>query len=208
MIGLDPPTLVACMPDCTPARALIWAPCLDAAMLLYEINSPARAADYLAQVGHESLGLLFVKELWGPQQVPAQQTYERDFTQPWGPQLVRGDRNFKAYGLGNVQQGDGYCFRGRGPIQITGRANYAQARDDLRKVLPAATVPDFEVDPVSLEQAQWGAFSAGNFWNRHGLNKLSDANDFTEITRLINGGQNGTADRLARRVRARKALGL
>lgn len=208
MIGLDAPTLMACMPDCVQARAIIWAPCLDASMALYEINSPERAADFLAQIGHESLGLLFVKELWGPAQVPEQQTYERDFSQPWGPQLKRGDRNFKAYGLGNAMQGDGFRFRGRGPIQITGRGNYARARDELRKVLPPAEVPDFEVDPAALEKPKWGAYAAGNFWHRKDLNALSDGDDFVEITRRINGGQNGMADRLVRRARARRALGL
>lgn len=209
MIGLDASTLAAAMLGCPLTRAQVWAPHLDAAMLTFEINSPQRAADFIAQVGHESLGLLYAAELWGPAQVPAQVTYERDFSQPWGPTLKRGDRNYKAYRLGNSERGDGRRFAGHGPIQVTGRANHAQARDDLRTIL-GPLVPDFEFEPLALTQPRWGSMAAGNFWRRNGLNVLADQGKFLDQSVRINGANppNGWLDRQTRRNRARIALGL
>lgn len=205
---IDAATLASAMLNCTMARAQAWAPYIQEAADLFELDSATRLADFIAQIGHESNGLLWVKELWGPEQVPAQATYERDFSKPWGPNLRRGDRNYKAFGLGNAHEGDGFRFRGRGPIQITGRGNYRQVRDTLRAMLGAGAVPDFEVDPAALEAPRWGALSAGNFWRTRHLNDYADRQDFVGETERINGGQNGMADRIARRNRARRALGL
>ena len=205
MIGLDAPTLALAMTGCPLKRAAVWAPHLDWAMGLADINSPERAADFIAQIGHESLGLLYANELWGP--TAAQLTYERDFSQPWGPQLRRGDRNFKAYTLGNREAGDGRRFAGHGPIQTTGRTNHALVRDEAR-ALGIPDVPDFELEPQRLGEEKWGALSAALFWKRKGLNAYADRGDFVTETTIINGGQNGMDDRIARRIRARSALGL
>lgn len=75
MIGLDAATLATAMAGCPMQRAQIWASFLDEAMHLADINSPTRAADFIAQIGHESLGLLYANEIWGPTE--AQKTYER-----------------------------------------------------------------------------------------------------------------------------------
>lgn len=207
MIDLTPELLHLAMVGCTSARSAIWAQPLEDAMALFDISTPTRAADFIAQVGHESLGLQFTSEIWGPDQVPEQRTYERDFNQPWGPALVRGDRNFKAYGLGNVNVGDGHAFAGHGPIQITGRRNHAQARDALRE-FTGAPVPDFEADPKALTIPKWGALAAGHFWHANNLNALADSCDFVTQTRRINGGTNGLDDRRARRDQARMAFGV
>lgn len=207
MIELSPELLHLAMVGCTSARAAIWAAPLEYAMQVFEIDTPERAADFLAQVGHESLGLQFTAEIWGPDQVPAQRTYERDFTAAWGDTLVRGDRNFKAYGLGNCNSGDGRIFAGHGPIQITGRRNHAQARDDLRELL-GGEVPDFEADPKALTQPKWGALAAGNFWRTRLLNDYADRGDFEGQTKRINGGLMGFDDRKERREQARMAFGL
>lgn len=207
MIELPPELLHMAMMGCTSARAAIWAQPLEDAMALFDISTPVRAADFIAQVGHESLGLQFTSEIWGPDQVPAQRTYERDFAQPWGDALVRGDRNFKAFTLGNLNVGDGRAFAGHGPIQITGRRNHAKARDALQE-LTGAPVPDFEADPKALTLPKWGALAAGQFWHANNLNALADSGDFVTQTRRINGGTNGLADRQARRDQARVALGL
>lgn len=204
MIGLDAATLAAAMAGCSMDRALVWAPCFEEAMALAEINSPIRAADWIAQTGHESLGLFYGNEVWGP--TDAQKTYERDFSQPWGPTLKRGDRNFKAWNLGNDQAGDGRRFAGHGPIQITGKANHIRTRDDLRKLM-GDVVPDFEFRPEELAKPRWGALGSAMFWKRNNLNAYADKGDFVGQTERINGGRNGWDDRLARRVRARKALG-
>lgn len=167
-------------------RAQTWSPYLAEAMAMYAIDTPERAAAFLAQIGHESGGLRFVVELWGP--TPAQARYEG-----------RAD-------LGNVRPGDGFRFRGRGLIQTTGRANYARVRDRLAEKLPDLDVPDFESDPDELAQCRWAALSAADYWDMKGLNELADTGDFEHITRRINGGLNGQADRLAKWERAKEVL--
>jgi putative chitinase len=169
---------------CTAATAAAVAEPLSAACAFYGIDTPKRLAAFLAQIGHESGSFRFVREIWGPTDV--QRRYEG-----------RED-------LGNTQPGDGERFKGRGFIQITGRFNYAKTRDRLRKRFP--DVPDFEQEPERLEELQWACLSACDYWDSRGLNALADADDFERITRKINGGLNGQADRLARWERAKTAL--
>lgn len=170
---------------CTPARAAAWlAPFLMACALFDIAATPGRLAAFFAQVGHETGGLAWAREVWGPTQ--AQKGYEG-----------RAD-------LGNVEQGDGFRYRGRGAFQITGRANYAAARDGLRKFLK--DVPDFEAQPELLELPRWAALSAGLYWHTRGLDVYADRGDFERITRKINGGLNGYAERCALYDAAQKAF--
>jgi putative chitinase len=160
-------------------RAQTWADPLSAAMALYAIDSPARQAAFVAQVGHESGRLVYVRELWGP--TPSQEGYEG-----------RAD-------LGNTVKGDGFKFRGRGLIQVTGRTNYQRCGDGLGL--------DLLNHPELLEQPSNAALSAAWFWNVHGLNAYADTGDFNTITRRINGGTNGLQDRLALWALAKSAFG-
>ena len=91
--------------------------------------------------------------------------------------------------LGNVQPGDGVRFRGRGLIQVTGRTNYAACGKALGL--------DLLAQPALLEQTVNACRSAGWFWQSRGLNALADAGDQVAVTRRINGGTNGLAERLA-----------
>jgi putative chitinase len=150
-------------------RATEFLPHIEGAAPDFEINTPERMAAFLAQVGHESGGLHWLTELWGP--TATQTRYEG-----------RAD-------LGNTQEGDGFKYRGRGLIQLTGRANYQKASDAL--------ATDFIGDPDQLAQPEYAVRSAMWFWQSHGLNELADAGDFDRITRIINGGTNGAAERLA-----------
>jgi putative chitinase len=107
-------------------------------------------------------------------------------TEIWNPAQVEAQGRYEGRAdLGNTQPGDGFKFRGHGLIQVTGRANHAAARDRLR-VKFGTVVPE------------WAALSAGDYWDRHGLNELADDSNFMRITRKINGGTNGYADRLTR----------
>lgn len=155
------------------ARASAWQPSLSRACTLFSINSPKRLAAFLAQIGHESGRLVYVREIWGP--TAAQKRYEG-----------RAD-------LGNTKPGDGKRYMGRGLIQTTGRTNYRATRDGLRQFL--GTVPDFEAVPEALEQPDMAAMSAAWYWHSRNLNALADAGDFRAITLKINGGLNGYADR-------------
>ncbi len=175
----------------TPARAARWHAPIAHACTFFEITMPVRLAAFLAQIGHESGRLVYTRELWGP--TPAQQRYE-------------GRRD-----LGNVRAGDGRRYCGRGLIQTTGRANYAATRDGLRARLGFDAVPDFEAHPELLEDAQWAALSAAWYWDSRALSELADLDSdsaFVAITRRINGGTNGLADRRALWAAGRAALGL
>ncbi|MGV8899998.1 MAG: glycoside hydrolase family 19 protein [Burkholderiaceae bacterium] len=138
---------------------------LNAAMMEFNISTTARQASFLAQVGHESGQLRYVREL------ASGAAYE-------------GRKD-----LGNTEPGDGVRFKGRGLIQITGRANY--------KACGNALGIDLIAHPELLESPVLACRSAAWFWRSHGLNELADAGDQTRVTRRINGGTNGLADRLA-----------
>lgn len=153
---------------------------LNAAMAAYGINTPARQAAFIAQIAHESGQLHYTRELWGP--TAAQRGYEG------------------RAGLGNTQSGDGSRFKGRGLIQITGRANYAACGAALG--LPLLEKPEL------LEQPDGACKSAAWFWKTHGLNELADAGAFITITKRINGGTNGLADRQAFWARAKTVMGI
>lgn len=159
-------------------RAGVFALGLNRAMQAYRIDSPARMAAFLAQIGHESGQLRYVREIWGP--TPAQSRYE-------------GRKD-----LGNTQPGDGKRFMGRGLIQITGRENYRKAG--------AALGLSLLDKPELLEQPEWAATSAAWWWANHGLNELADAGEFEQITRRINGGLNGQRERLELWARAKEVL--
>src|SRR5450830_1366340 len=156
------------------ARAFVMLDYLNKTMDEFEINTPARQAAFLAQVGHESGQLRYVREL------ASGAAYEG-----------RAD-------LGNVIAGDGARFKGRGLLQVTGRANYAACGVALRLDLLAR--------PELLEQTIYACRSAGWFWQSRGLNALADTGDQERVTRRINGGLNGLADRLALYQKACKVL--
>ena len=157
---------------------------IEHAMAVFEINNSARQAAFLAQIGHESGGLKWIREIWGP--TPTQTRYES-----------RAD-------LGNTQPGDGRRYAGRGWIQLTGRDNYRRAYQRLRERFPDC--PDFEAEPERVATARWAALTAAEFWFNAGCNKLADEGRFERLTRVINGGLNGYADRLARWEDAKQAL--
>jgi len=172
---MTPETLLKIMPY-TASRAGTYAPLLTAAMVEFNIDTALRQAAFLAQVCHESGSLRYTLE------VADGRAYEG-----------KAD-------LGNTQPGDGPRYRGRGLIQITGRANYGAAGLALGQDLLAT--------PEMLEQPALAARSAGWFWKSRGLNAMADTDAFGSMTKKINGGYNGLDDRLVHWLRARKVLGL
>lgn len=176
MVTLD--QLKKIMPYAGP-RAAVFLVALNDAMAEFGINTPARQAAFLAQVAHESGSLRYVEE------IASGRAYEG-----------RGD-------LGNVNPGDGIKFKGRGLIQITGRANY--------RACSAALFRDTRLldHPEQLEGVVAACRSAAWFWQSRSLNTWADAGDdaaFRKITRTINGGFNGLADRIAYYERAKEVL--
>jgi predicted chitinase len=144
---------------------------LNAAMAAHDIDTLLRAAAFVAQLAHESGEFQFMEEIWGP--TAAQRRYEPP------SELARK--------IGNTKTGDGKRFKGRGPIQITGRSNYT----NYGKLL-GINLAD---EPERAATPEVGFATAGLFWQRNGLNELADAGDFKGITKRINGGQNGEKSR-------------
>src|SRR4051794_4241420 len=149
---------------------------LNAAMKEFEINTPKRQAAFLAQLAHESGELKYMEE------------------------IASGEAYEGRKSLGNTQPGDGKRYKGRGPIQLTGRANYRRAGEALKL--------DLEAKPEEVAKPEIGCRVAGWFWKTHGLNELADAGDFKQITKRINGGFNGLAAREKYHELAKKALGV
>lgn len=178
------PEILARCTGATIEHAALYAAPLSAGMAFYGIDTPKRQAAFLAQLGHESEGLRFAIEIWGPTE--AQSGYEG-----------RVD-------LGNVNPGDGSKYRGHGLIQTTGRTNHRLATQRLRARFD--DVPDFEASPKLLAEPQWAALSACDYWDMKSLNALADLGDFKTITRRINGGLNGYADRERRWKTAKEVL--
>jgi predicted chitinase len=168
--------LYAVMPHCPELKLDAHLPFLNDAMDRYEIDTPKRQAAFIAQLAHESGELRYWEE------------------------IASGDAYEGRHDLGNYQPGDGRRFKGRGPIQITGRANYRAAGN--------AIGTDLEQHPERASHADVGFLIAGWYWQSRGLNKLADAGDLEGVTRKINGGLNGLAQRRAYYVRALEALGV
>ena len=186
-----PPELLQLALNIPLSRAVAWAEPMRLAAEYANLSTVNRLAGWLGQVGHETMRLRYTSELWGP---TAQQIrYE--------PVTELGKR------LGNIKPGDGKRFAGHGLIQTTGRFNHARVRDRLRKSL-GPSVPDFEEQPLLLCTPTWAALSAADYWVDRKLNPLADAGDIPLLTKRVNGGTNGLADRIAITVQARVACTL
>lgn len=161
------------MPLLSSAKRKLYLPFLNRTMEEYEINTLLRRAAFLAQLAHESGEFRFMEEIWGPTE--AQKRYE--------PPSRLAEK------LGNTERGDGKRYKGRGPIQITGRFNY----DRYGKLLGV----DLVSNPTLASTPQIAFSIAGLYWRNNGLNQLADNDDITTITKRINGGLNGLTERRA-----------
>lgn len=131
---------------------------------VYGVTTTLRMAHFLAQIAQESGQLKYVRE------------------------LASGEKYEGRKDLGNTVKGDGVKYKGRGLIQITGKANYR----DVSRTLGV----DFLAHPEKLEEPEYAVASAYWYWQSHGCNELADLNDSIKVTRRINGGTNGLDDRL------------
>lgn len=138
------------------------------------LDKPLRQAHFLAQVAHESGELRY------------------------GEEIASGAAYEGRVDLGNTQPGDGVRFKGRGLIQLTGRANYTKYGKARNRDFTTGDHPKLiATDPaLAVDVACW-------FWTQHGLNSLADTDNVTAVTQVINGGLNGLADRQAKLVRAK-----
>lgn len=152
------------MPNCPTVKRSDYLPFIQQAMAEFDISSYLRETAFLAQLAHESAELRYMEE------IASGAAYE-------------GRKD-----LGNTEPGDGKRFKGRGPIQLTGRANYIR--------YGALLGLDLVNNPTLAATKEVGFRIAGQFWQLNGLNELADQQKFKSITKRINGGYNGLDDRL------------
>lgn len=182
---------------------------LDEAMERFEINTPSRIAAFLAQTAHESGDFRLTEENLNYSWEALRRTWPRHFETDEvargyhrQPERIANRAYASRNGNGDEASGDGWRFRGRGLIQLTGRANYLA-------YAVAVAEPSVATEPDQVARPRHAALSAGWFWQSHGLNPLADAGDeasFNQISFRINGGWNGKEDRLQNWAEARAVL--
>ena len=162
------------MPNCPAQKRADYLPFIQQAMQEFDISSYLRETAFLAQLAHESAELRYMEE------IASGAAYEG-----------RAD-------LGNTQPGGGKRYKGRGPIQLTGRANYSKYGQLLGL--------DLVNNPTIAATREVGFRIAGQFWKLNGLNELADQQQFKTITKRINGGYNGLDDRIKYYERAKTVM--
>ena len=201
----------------------VFVPVLNTAMVRYQIVGTNRIAAFIAQVGHESGQLTRLVENLNYSADGLANTWPNRYAEPNGKggylKVLVKDRqrnkpnalglslagkpeqianNVYAGRMGNTAPGDGWKYRGRGLIQLTGKTNYRLCGEALDL--------DLIAQPELLEKPQHACMAAAWFWSSSGLNSLADKGDIETITRRVNGGLTGLADRQAIYARALKVL--
>lgn len=188
------------------ASAELWVSHVNTALGLCGCTTPEHVAQWIAQVGHESDSMKRLVESLNYTPEGLRNTWPARFNADTAQRLGRvGNRPADqeaiaeiAYGgrLGNVHNGDGHRFRGRGLVQVTGRANYRECGQYIGA--------DLEQEPSLLEMRSTAAASTAWYWRKHKL--IGYNGDVLRVTRAINGGTNGLADRQARYDKALSVL--
>lgn len=172
-----------------------WCRALNLLLPSYEINTANRVAAFLAQCIHESGGFVFLQEnlnyraeslvkVW-PRHFPnleIARQYQRN------PEKIANRAYANRMGNGDEKSGDGWRYRGRGLIQLTGKNNYQNFADSIETALEE--IPDY------LETFEGAVQSACWFWETNNLNSLADKGDILALTKRINGGTIGLQDRI------------
>lgn len=200
-----------------PTQAKLFAEPLNMTFDRFELNTPARRALFIGECSHESAGFAQLEELLSYRDAGrivrvfrrafdldldgAISSTELDFAATFVREPVKLANHVYAgrNGNGDEASGDGWRFRARGPLGLTGRANYAAAEADLRMGL--LNDPDLVASPLG------GCMAAGWFWQANRINTFADAGDTNGATRVINGrAMLGAVERVAMVDRALQAL--
>lgn len=202
---MDKEILKECLPAAKQVDIDKFAEPLEKAMEKFEINTTKRQSAFLAQIAHESASLSRVEENLNYSVTGLITIFPRYFRTAADaevyarkPQKIANRVYANRMGNGNEASGDGWRYRGKGPIQITGKDNH--------KVIGDALDYDFVAKPDDLLLPGAGAMSAAWFWKKNGLNELADAGNFEKITKRINGGLTGIEDRKQHWERIKKIL--
>ena len=188
----------------TPEMADKWLDALNATAERFEINTPERIAGFLSQLAHESAGFTATSEnlyyraealsrVW-PSRFPpgVAESYAMN------PEKIANKAYCDRMGNGDEASGDGWKYRGKGLIQLTGKDNYQRFSD--------ATGVDAVGNPELLAEPEMAALSAGWFWSTNGLNALADSKDVLAMTKRINGGTHGLDDRQAKYAKVTESM--
>ena len=171
----------------------VWADAINIICPGYGINTPLRLAAFLAQTGHESAYFTALSENLNYRASALTATWPKRFPADIAAQYARQPEKIanRAYanrmGNGPEESGDGWRYRGRGLIQLTGRANYDTFAKLTGRTLDG-TIIYLTTPAGALESACW-------YWRLHDLSALADSGDIVSITKRINGGTNGLEDR-------------
>ncbi len=184
----SPEKLAQCLARNTDPAALFDA--LSAVLPQYEINTVDRVAAFLAQCGHESADFTVLRENLNYSAKGLHATWptrfiSEDAAVPYNrnPEAIANKVYSSRLGNGDEASGDGWLYRGRGAIQLTGKANYETFATSLGRTL--------EETVAYTETLEGAVESAAFFWNRNNLNALADERNITAMTKKINGGTVG-----------------
>ena len=171
-----------------------WVDALNETFQRFGIITPAQQASFIGQCGHECGNFKVLEENLNYRAETLMKLWKSRFpTLEIANEYARNPKKIanKVYAsrMGNRDEssGDGFRFRGRGCIQLTGHANYFHAGKACRE--------DFVMKPDLVATPKYAAMTAGWFWNTHKLNQYADARDYVTMTKKINGGTIGLADR-------------
>ena len=188
-----------------------WHTALVEVMPKYGINTERRAAHFISQCAHESNNFRSLQEnlnysekalnaVFGRYFGPAPKRNAAEYAR--NPEMIANyvyQDEFRKYKMGNVNEGDGWLFRGRGLKQLTGRENYTRFGKTVD--LTAEEAADYVATPKgAVESACW-------FWDANKLNNIADTDDVVKMTKKINGGNIGLADRQKRYAKAMEVFG-
>ena len=182
----------------------IWVEAMNTILPKYDIVTPRRLAAFLAQTAHESAGFTAVRENLNYSAQGLMKTWPARFNQTAAAAYARQPEKIanKVYanrmGNGDEASGDGWRYRGRGLIQTTGKANYTKLAHHIKKTLQE-TIEYCETVEGAVESACF-------YWVSNNLNAIADTGDMTTLTRRINGGVIGLADRLDKYKKTLEAL--
>jgi putative chitinase len=167
---------------------------LEATLPAYNINTPIRTAHFLAQIAHESAGFRALSENLNYSAIALTKVFRKYFPTVEStagfariPEKIANKVYASRLGNGDEASGDGWKFRGRGLIQITGKNNY--------KLFSQATNQDFLASPDGVATPEYALSSACWFWKRKNINKYADQDDVHMVTKAVNGGFNGLPSR-------------
>ena len=175
-----------------------WVMALEASLPDYEIDTPERVAAFISQCAVETGGWRWFEENMNYSAQRMMQVWPRIFNKALAqkchrnPEMVANYAYANRMGNGGPETGDGWRFRGRGPIHLTGRNNYtAFAEDEFEEpgfILDNPDMVALEKD-IAIKSALW-------FWDKNGLNDLADSKQITKLSRRVNGGDNGLQERI------------